>query len=112
MKILNVITVVFSLCRIGECAWFSRNFTAGDFTTKINDIEKNECVLYCKKYPRCETFATEMIVPGSNCYINNGLAAPSIHLNAGSTIEIWAKGKCVNLLGKFSFFCNIQIFSC
>ena len=104
MKILDVIAVVVSLCRIGECAWYSRNFTAGDFTTKISDVEKSECVLYCKRNSRCEIFATEMIVPGTNCYINNGLAAPSIHLIAGSTIEIWAKGKCVNLLRKFSFF--------
>ena len=98
MKLVNFIAVVFGLCRIGEGARYSRNFKAGDFTTQISDVDKSECVLYCKKYPRCETFATEMIEPGTNCYINSGLAAPSIHLNAGSTIEIWAKGKCVNLL--------------
>ena len=67
--------------------------------TKLGMWERTSVLCFVKNYQRCETFVTETDVTETNCYINDGLTAPSIYLSVGSTVEIWLKGKCA----KFGF---------
>ena len=92
MDMIFVFLVASALCHTAVCDFYFRNYTSGDFTMKIDNIEESECTLYCENYQNCNRFATETDAGETSCYVNTGLEQTSISLTAGNNVEIWIKG--------------------